>query len=214
MAVHVKRVQDVRRWLDEAFVGEPSGKLKKYRVRSRFFFPSSGVSSYIVFFTQRILALTGSAGTAKTATIRVLAREMDYEILEWRSAMGESAPSRFVGTGFTPLPTAVLYYFTQWNLLRRYPPARGISLSPDRRQRHSVLQIRSFPGTGVDVSEYIRRRVVAGAREQGVPVILAIAVFLFRFHCSSHSTKATAYPAGRPCTRTRRRGFTRRCRRS
>ncbi|KAJ7510273.1 Rad17 cell cycle checkpoint protein-domain-containing protein [Mycena galericulata] len=74
LAVHVKKVQDVRRWLDEAFVGGPSGKLRKYR---------------------RILALTGPAGTAKTATIRVLARELDFEILEWRNAMGEAAPSHF-----------------------------------------------------------------------------------------------------------------------
>jgi cell cycle checkpoint protein len=32
LAVHVKKVQDVRRWLDEALVGGPSGKLRKYRV--------------------------------------------------------------------------------------------------------------------------------------------------------------------------------------
>ncbi|KAJ7717210.1 hypothetical protein B0H16DRAFT_1476232 [Mycena metata] len=31
LAVHVRKVQDVRRWLDEAFVGGPSGKLRKYR---------------------------------------------------------------------------------------------------------------------------------------------------------------------------------------
>ncbi|KAJ6535996.1 Rad17 cell cycle checkpoint protein-domain-containing protein [Mycena vulgaris] len=74
LAVHVKKVQDVRRWLDEALVGGPSGKLRKYR---------------------RILALTGPAGTGKTATIRVLARELDCEILEWRNAPGESAPNGF-----------------------------------------------------------------------------------------------------------------------
>ncbi|KAJ7449259.1 Rad17 cell cycle checkpoint protein-domain-containing protein [Mycena latifolia] len=74
LAVHVKKVQDVRRWLDEALVGGPSGKLRKYR---------------------RILALTGPAGTAKTATIRVLARELDCEILEWRNAMGESSSNGF-----------------------------------------------------------------------------------------------------------------------
>ncbi|KAJ7694789.1 Rad17 cell cycle checkpoint protein-domain-containing protein [Mycena rosella] len=70
LAVHVKKVQDVRRWLDEALVGGPAGKLRKYR---------------------RILALTGPAGTAKTTTVRVLARELDCEILEWRNAMGESS---------------------------------------------------------------------------------------------------------------------------
>ncbi|KAK7055293.1 Rad17-domain-containing protein [Favolaschia claudopus] len=73
-AVHVKKVQDVRRWLDEALVGGPSGKLRKYR---------------------RILALTGPAGTAKTATMRVLAREMQCELLEWRNAMGESSSGLF-----------------------------------------------------------------------------------------------------------------------
>ncbi|KAJ7696143.1 hypothetical protein B0H16DRAFT_1841853 [Mycena metata] len=31
LTVHVRKVQDVRRWLDEAFVGGPSGKLRKYR---------------------------------------------------------------------------------------------------------------------------------------------------------------------------------------
>ncbi|KAJ7170997.1 Rad17 cell cycle checkpoint protein-domain-containing protein [Mycena filopes] len=77
LAVHVKKVQDVRRWLDEAFVGGPSGKLRKYR---------------------RILALTGPAGTAKTATMRVLAREFDCEILEWRNAMEEGS-SRFGDDG-------------------------------------------------------------------------------------------------------------------
>ena len=32
LAVHVRKVDDVRRWLNEAFEGGPSGKLKKYRV--------------------------------------------------------------------------------------------------------------------------------------------------------------------------------------
>ncbi|KAJ7916174.1 Rad17 cell cycle checkpoint protein-domain-containing protein [Mycena leptocephala] len=85
LAVHVKKVQDVRRWLDEAFVGGPSGKLRKYR---------------------RILALTGPAGTAKTATMRVLARELDCEILEWRNAMEES----FSSLGDDPQPDGSTFH--------------------------------------------------------------------------------------------------------
>ncbi|KAJ7263109.1 Rad17 cell cycle checkpoint protein-domain-containing protein [Mycena rebaudengoi] len=81
LAVHVKKVQDVRRWLDEAFVGGPSGKLRKYR---------------------RILALTGPAGVAKTATIRVLARELDCEILEWRNGMGDAGMSSGFGGDSPP----------------------------------------------------------------------------------------------------------------
>ncbi|KAJ7595664.1 Rad17 cell cycle checkpoint protein-domain-containing protein [Mycena floridula] len=69
LAVHKRKVEDVRRWLDEAFTGGPSGKLRKYR---------------------RILALTGPSGTGKTTTVRILAREMGFEILEWRNAMAET----------------------------------------------------------------------------------------------------------------------------
>ncbi|KAJ6460973.1 Rad17 cell cycle checkpoint protein-domain-containing protein [Mycena sanguinolenta] len=79
LAVHVKKVQDVRRWFDEALVGGPAGTLRKYR---------------------RILALTGPAGTAKTATIRVLARELDCELLEWRNAMAESTSNVFDDDGY------------------------------------------------------------------------------------------------------------------
>ncbi|KAH9855575.1 Rad17-domain-containing protein [Lenzites betulinus] len=68
LAVHKKKVQDVRQWLREASEGGPSGKLKKYR---------------------RILVLTGPAGTAKTAAIRVLSKELGYEIIEWRNSMDE-----------------------------------------------------------------------------------------------------------------------------
>ena len=35
LAVHVKKVESVRQWLDEAFEGGPSGKLSKYRVSDR-----------------------------------------------------------------------------------------------------------------------------------------------------------------------------------
>ncbi|KAG6888227.1 hypothetical protein C0992_009277 [Termitomyces sp. T32_za158] len=74
LAVHKRKVEDVRRWLLEAFEGGPSGSLKKYR---------------------RILALTGPAGTGKTATIRVLAREMGFDIMEWKNPVGEKSHSMF-----------------------------------------------------------------------------------------------------------------------
>ncbi|KAL0563836.1 RFC checkpoint protein Rad17 [Marasmius crinis-equi] len=74
LAVHVRKVEDVRRWLFEAFGGGPSGKLKKYR---------------------RVLVLTGPAGTAKTSTVKVLSREMDFEILEWKTAMNDPLENGF-----------------------------------------------------------------------------------------------------------------------
>ncbi|KAG1736111.1 Rad17 cell cycle checkpoint protein-domain-containing protein [Suillus paluster] len=74
LAVHKRKVEDVRRWLSEAFEGGPTGKLRKYR---------------------RILVLTGPAGTAKTTTLRVIAREMGFDIVEWRNSMSERGPSNF-----------------------------------------------------------------------------------------------------------------------
>ncbi|KAF9070729.1 Rad17 cell cycle checkpoint protein-domain-containing protein [Rhodocollybia butyracea] len=65
LVVHIKKVADVRNWLREAF----DGKLQKYR---------------------RILVLTGPAGTAKSSTIKVLGKEMNLDILEWRNSMGDS----------------------------------------------------------------------------------------------------------------------------
>ena len=38
LAVHMRKIEDVRQWLMEAFVGGPSGKLKKYRVCFAFRF--------------------------------------------------------------------------------------------------------------------------------------------------------------------------------
>ncbi|KAG1876848.1 Rad17 cell cycle checkpoint protein-domain-containing protein [Suillus tomentosus] len=75
LAVHKRKVEDVRRWLSEAFEGGSAGKLRKYR---------------------RILVLTGPAGTAKTTTLRMLAREMGFEIVEWRNSMSERGPSTLV----------------------------------------------------------------------------------------------------------------------
>ncbi|KAK4142632.1 Rad17 cell cycle checkpoint protein-domain-containing protein [Dichotomopilus funicola] len=58
LAVHKRKVQDVRRWLDDVFSG---------RIR------------------QRLLILKGAAGSGKTTTVRLLARDMRCEVLEWRN---------------------------------------------------------------------------------------------------------------------------------
>ncbi|KAI0084967.1 Rad17 cell cycle checkpoint protein-domain-containing protein [Irpex rosettiformis] len=68
LAVHIRKVNDVKQWLREAFEGGPSGKLRKYR---------------------KVLALTGPAGTAKTTTLRVLSHELDFSIMEWRNSVDE-----------------------------------------------------------------------------------------------------------------------------
>ncbi|KAF8672897.1 Rad17 cell cycle checkpoint protein, partial [Rhizoctonia solani] len=68
LAVHPRKVEDVRRWLGEALTGGPAGKLRKYR---------------------RILALTGPSGSGKTATLQILARELEAEVVEWQANSDE-----------------------------------------------------------------------------------------------------------------------------
>lgn len=69
LAVHKRKVADVRRWLDDVLHG---------RMR------------------QRLLILKGSAGTGKTITMQLLAKDMGFEIAEWRNPTGP--PSSFPGS--------------------------------------------------------------------------------------------------------------------
>ncbi|KAJ3493294.1 hypothetical protein NLG97_g4816 [Lecanicillium saksenae] len=67
LAVHKKKVSDVKRWLEEVV----NGRLR-----------------------QRLLILKGAAGSGKTTTVRLLAKEMGCDLLEWRNPVGNA------GTGF------------------------------------------------------------------------------------------------------------------
>ncbi|GAA6051572.1 hypothetical protein JCM3770_003478 [Rhodotorula araucariae] len=64
LALHARKLSDVESWLLEAFAlqGRPK-HLAKYR---------------------RVLVMSGPSGAGKTAVLRVLAREIDAEIVEWR----------------------------------------------------------------------------------------------------------------------------------
>ncbi|CAG8977075.1 hypothetical protein HYALB_00005783 [Hymenoscyphus albidus] len=61
LAVHKKKVGDVRGWLEDVMGG---------RMR------------------QRLLILKGAAGTGKTTTVQLLAKAMDCDVLEWRNPVG------------------------------------------------------------------------------------------------------------------------------
>jgi len=64
LAVHKRKVGDVRTWLEEVMNG---------RMR------------------QRLLILKGAAGTGKTTTVQLLAKSMDCDVLEWRNPVGSVA---------------------------------------------------------------------------------------------------------------------------
>lgn len=65
LAVHKKKVADVRWWIEAVTRG---------RLR------------------QRVLLLKGAAGTGKTTTVRLLARDLGCELLEWKSPAGNFVP--------------------------------------------------------------------------------------------------------------------------
>ncbi|TVY90965.1 Cell cycle checkpoint protein RAD17 [Lachnellula willkommii] len=66
LAVHKKKVSDVRGWLEDV----TSGRMR-----------------------QRLLLLKGQAGTGKTTTVQLLAKAMDCDVLEWRNPVGSVATS-------------------------------------------------------------------------------------------------------------------------
>ncbi|KAL7275438.1 RFC checkpoint protein Rad17 [Rhizina undulata] len=68
LAVHVKKIAEVRTWLENV-LNKPTGK--------------------------RLLILKGSSGTGKTATIDVLSKELGFEILEWRNPSTSSTNDTF-----------------------------------------------------------------------------------------------------------------------
>lgn len=60
LAVHKRKVGDVRQWLEMATNGH----------------------------RQRVLVLKGAAGTGKTMTLKLLAKEIGLEVVEWRNPIG------------------------------------------------------------------------------------------------------------------------------
>ncbi|KAM3077352.1 RFC checkpoint protein Rad17 [Clarireedia jacksonii] len=64
LGVHKRKVADVRTWLDNVIEG---------RIR------------------QRLLILKGAAGTGKTTTLQLLAKDMGCDVLEWRNPVGSIA---------------------------------------------------------------------------------------------------------------------------
>lgn len=72
LAVHKRKVADVRSWLEMAFRGR----------------------------RQKVLVLKGAAGSGKTTTLRLLAKELGVELVEWRDPnASEYGENGFVSSG-------------------------------------------------------------------------------------------------------------------
>ena len=122
LAVHKKKVADVKGWLESVMDG---------KVR------------------QRLLVLKGAAGAGKTTTIQLLAKAMDCEILEWRNPVGSAASSdgvvsmaaqfeEFIGRG------------GKFGQLDMFSEAVPVPSKPDTKpldRRKSLILVEEFPNT-------------------------------------------------------------------
>ncbi|KAK3355930.1 putative RAD17 protein [Neurospora tetraspora] len=122
LAVHKRKVGDVRKWLEDVIAG---------RMR------------------QRLLVLKGAAGTGKTTTLKLLAEDMQCEVLEWRnpaSSYGapqgwQSASSQFeefLGRGGK---------FGQLDLEGDSPPPAPAPTTNTSKQGRRLILIEEFPNT-------------------------------------------------------------------
>ncbi|CAK7212164.1 RFC checkpoint protein Rad17 [Sporothrix bragantina] len=136
LAVHKKKVADVRRWLEDVMLG---------RLR------------------QRLLVLKGAAGTGKTTTVRLLAKDMDLDILEWRNPTGAymagatsmgytSAAAQFDeflnhGSKFSQLDLNDTSSDSDDNVATKTAITNGKANGVAPSQRRKLIVIEEFPNT-------------------------------------------------------------------
>ncbi|TLD22918.1 hypothetical protein PspLS_07405 [Pyricularia sp. CBS 133598] len=156
LAVHKRKVADVRRWLEDVMDG---------RMR------------------QRLLILKGAAGSGKTTTLRLLARELKCEVLEWRnptSSYGgpgqgyQSAAAQFedfVGRGGK---FGQLDFEEDDGTSSRLPPGGRRQTPPEEGERRLML-VEEFPNTFMRSSSGLTsfRNAVLGFLASNTPSLAA-----------------------------------------
>ncbi|POS83884.1 hypothetical protein EPUL_004170 [Erysiphe pulchra] len=122
LAVHKRKVADVKKWLEDASCGKIS---------------------------QRLLLLKGGPGSGKTTTLKLLSESLGYQVLEWRNPIGPLASSdgflsmsaqfdEFLGRGGT------------YGQLDLSPSQESISKIEERNItncRKSIILVEEFPST-------------------------------------------------------------------
>ncbi|KAK4507841.1 hypothetical protein PRZ48_001576 [Zasmidium cellare] len=127
LAVHKRKVADVRNWLETTLRGK----------------------------RQKVLVLKGAAGTGKTTTVQLLAKELGLEVVEWKDTSGLEASSE----SFTSMASRFEDFVGRAgasNSLLLSAVTGGNMTGPDHRdtgpdekptQRPQVLLIEEFPNT-------------------------------------------------------------------
>ncbi|KAF2859005.1 hypothetical protein K470DRAFT_198934, partial [Piedraia hortae CBS 480.64] len=134
LAVHKRKVQEVRQWLDIAYRNK----------------------------RQKVLVLKGPAGSGKTTTVKLLAAEMGVNVLEWRDPVNtcqlvkeESFSEQFedfLRRGATS-PGLTLCNSAE-NCSGK--PAEDLSGSPAEVQGRNLLLIEEFPDISSRTSNYLQ----------------------------------------------------------
>lgn len=84
------RVQAVRSWLEEALFGRPSSVDQDI--------PFSQLARDRIRKYRRILVLSGPAGVGKTTTLKLIAKELNVEVVEWEEGAEEWSMGGQIGT--------------------------------------------------------------------------------------------------------------------
>lgn len=88
------RVQSVRSWLEEALHGRPSAVDQDI--------PVSQLAKDRIRKYRRILVLSGPAGAGKTTTLKVVAEEMNVQVVEWEEGAEEWNMAGQIGKHLPP----------------------------------------------------------------------------------------------------------------
>ncbi|GAB7365166.1 hypothetical protein MBLNU230_g6253t1 [Neophaeotheca triangularis] len=127
LAVHKRKIDDVKRWLSDAFGGR----------------------------RRKVLVLKGAAGTGKTATLQLLAKELAVEVLEWKSPVGNeyategsiSASAQFEEFVARAGKSSGLTFATNEDLLA-HGDQPTLESSPNKGSiRPQLLLVEEFPST-------------------------------------------------------------------
>ncbi|ESZ92772.1 hypothetical protein SBOR_6829 [Sclerotinia borealis F-4128] len=122
LGVHKKKVTDVRTWLDNVIAGQ---------------------------MRQRLLILKGAAGTGKTTTVQLLAKDMGCDVLEWRNPVGSVASS----DGFQSMAAQFEEFmgrggkFGQLNLFSDHGDVPAKLEDKPLGRRKQIILVEEFPNT-------------------------------------------------------------------
>ncbi|KAL1794649.1 hypothetical protein ACET3X_006465 [Alternaria dauci] len=122
LAVHKKKVADVRTWLADVF----GGKSRK-----------------------RLLLLKGPAGSGKTTTMSLLSKELDVEIHEWKNPIGSMSTSDSLVSATAQFEDFVGRTGTFGSLAFDTPTTSVQSASPSSQagRRKQLVLVEEFPNT-------------------------------------------------------------------